>query len=230
MSKHPQVDVVVLLTQDSLLVEPDALKELLNVFNTSDIAVAYGRQKPHESANPLAEHARKFNYGSESNVFTTLDVSSHGIDTVFCSNSFAAYSTKYFKSLGGFPEKNILGEDMLFACRALRAGLAKAYVAEAVVRHSHNYTLKEEFSRYFDTGVFHSINAKELSEYSEVSRKGFYFVRSECGFLIGKRSYYLFIAPLYWCAKYIGFNLGKRFKSFPVRLNTLLSMHKSFWN
>ena len=47
MSKHPQVDVVVLLTQDSLLVEPDALKELLNVFNTSDIAVAYGRQKPH---------------------------------------------------------------------------------------------------------------------------------------------------------------------------------------
>ncbi|BCH79609.1 hypothetical protein SEL3844_17250 [Salmonella enterica subsp. enterica serovar 4,[5],12:i:-] len=42
------------------------------------------------------------------------------------------------------------------AAKMIQAGYKVAYCAEAVVRHSHNYTPREEFQRYFDTGVFHA--------------------------------------------------------------------------
>lgn len=43
---------------------------------------------------------------------------------------------------------------MFMAARMIQAGYKIAYCAEASVRHSHNYTPKQEFQRYFDTGYF----------------------------------------------------------------------------
>lgn len=44
---------------------------------------------------------------------------------------------------------------MYFAAQAVITGYKVAYVSEARVRHSHNYSVMEEFKRYFDIGVFH---------------------------------------------------------------------------
>src|SRR5699024_8480726 len=78
-----------------------------------------------------------------------------GLKTVFNSNSFSAYRVSTFMEIGGFPDDTILSEDMYFAARAVLSGYKIAYVAEAEVRHSHNYSSLEEFRRYFDIGVFH---------------------------------------------------------------------------
>lgn len=45
---------------------------------------------------------------------------------------------------------------MYFAAKSVLNGYKVAYIAEAMVRHSHNYSLTEEFKRYFDIGVFHA--------------------------------------------------------------------------
>ncbi|MDG0208789.1 site-specific integrase, partial [Salmonella enterica subsp. enterica] len=42
------------------------------------------------------------------------------------------------------PEHTILAEDMFMAARMIQAGYKIAYCAEASVRHSHNYTPKQE--------------------------------------------------------------------------------------
>lgn len=118
------------------------------------MACAYGRQLPHFSANPLAQHARAFNYPNKSYVCGKNNVSALGLKSVFMSNSFSAYRLSAFKELEGFPSNTILCEDMFYAAKAILAGYQVAYAADAVVRHSHNYKPLEEFKRYFDIGVF----------------------------------------------------------------------------
>ena len=55
--------------------------------------------------------------------------------------------------MGGFSAPCIFNEDMIFAGRAIKLGYSVAYVAEARVIHSHNYSAMQQFHRYFDNGV-----------------------------------------------------------------------------
>ncbi|VDR25993.1 Predicted glycosyl hydrolase [Raoultella terrigena] len=147
-------DVVIFLTQDAIPQE-NFVKEIMSIFSDDRIACAYGRQLPHLDANPLAKHARSFSYPSKGYICGKENIPEMGLKTVFMSNSFSAYRLSIFKTLGGFPSNTILCEDMFFTAKAVLAGYKVAYAAEAVVRHSHNYTPYEEFRRYFDIGVFH---------------------------------------------------------------------------
>jgi rhamnosyltransferase len=52
-----------------------------------------------------------------------------------------------------FREDVVMSEDAFWAREALQGGWAVAYVADAVVRHSHHYTLGSVFQRNFDTGA-----------------------------------------------------------------------------
>ena len=142
-------DVVIFMTQDAILASSDSLANLLAPFVDPEVAAVCGRQLPHHDATPLAAHARYFNYPSESRVRTMADISVLGIKTAFMSNSFAAYRLSVFEELGGFPDNTILAEDMYLTAKMILLGYKVVYCAEATVFHSHNYTLKQEFQRYF---------------------------------------------------------------------------------
>ena len=58
-----------------------------------------------------------------------------------------------FLSAGGFEDPTIFNEDMIFAGKRILAGDKVAYVAEAKVIHSHNYTGSQQFHRNFDLAV-----------------------------------------------------------------------------
>src|SRR5690606_25451393 len=151
-----QADIAVFLTQDAVLDTTDALDALVSAFADPKVAVAYGRQLPHVDANPIARHARMFNYPLVGRVCGREDGRRYGIKAVFSSNAFAAYRVSVFQELGGFPARLILSEDMYLAAKAALAGYRNAYVAEACARHSHDYSPIEEFRRYFDIGIFQS--------------------------------------------------------------------------
>ena len=57
------------------------------------------------------------------------------------------------KKAGGFCKKTIFNEDMILAGHMINAGYKVAYVAEARVIHSHNYTGMQQFHRNFDMAV-----------------------------------------------------------------------------
>ena len=50
-----------------------------------------------------------------------------------------------------FDEKLIMSEDQQFSRDLIRAGWSVVYRPASVVIHSHNYTLKSVFKRYFDS-------------------------------------------------------------------------------
>lgn len=223
-------DVLVFMTQDAILASPDSLEKLLVPFSDPEVAAVCGRQLPHHNATPLAAHARYFNYPSESKVKSQLDISTLGIKTAFMSNSFAAYRLSIFEKLGGFPDNTILAEDMYLTAKMILSGYKVAYCAEATVFHSHNYTIKQEFQRYFDTGVFQQKQKWIQQKFGKAASEGKRFVLSELKFLSIKSPLLIPKAILSTLAKLIGFKLGYYYYMLPYKCCKALSMHKGYWD
>ncbi|HFT1076404.1 glycosyltransferase family 2 protein [Escherichia coli] len=221
-------DVVIFLTQDAI---PEAgfIENIISVFDNPGVACAYGRQLPHNNANPLAKHARYYNYPAESYIASRETVKEMGLKAVFMSNSFSAYRLSVFEEIGGFPSNTILCEDMFFAGKALLRGHKIAYVADAKVRHSHNYSAIEEFKRYFDIGVFHECEPWIRHNFGGAGGEGKKFILSELKFLAKHYPHWIPVAFINNFMKILGYKLGQRYKHIPYSVIQRFSMHKKFW-
>ncbi|MCL6331918.1 glycosyltransferase family 2 protein [Pectobacterium carotovorum subsp. carotovorum] len=222
-------DVVIFLTQDAIP-EPGYIEHILSAFSDPDVVCAYGRQLPHHCANPVAQHARYFNYPEKSGVYSFHDAEDMGLKTVFMSNSFSAYRIDVFKALGGFPSNTILCEDMYFTAKAVLTGHKVAYVSDAVVRHSHNYSPLDEFKRYFDIGVFHADEPWIREKFGGAGGEGKRYILSELRFLLKKNFLYIPLAFINNFMKITGYKLGQHYKKIPSSLVKAFSMHKRYWN
>ncbi|MBF9814641.1 glycosyltransferase family 2 protein [Klebsiella aerogenes] len=221
-------DVIIFLTQDAIP-ESGFIEEIISVFEDEDVASAYGRQLPHLNANPIARHARNFNYPTKGYVADKTSIAKMGLKTVFMSNSFSAYRLSVFKKLGGFPSDTILCEDMFYTAKAVMAGYKNVYAANAKVRHSHNYTPIEEFKRYFDIGVFHKDQPWIRDNFGGAGGEGTKFIISELKFLIANGISWLPLAMINNFMKIVGYKLGQNYKKLPKVIIKKCSMHKRFW-
>lgn len=223
------VDILVFLTQDAYLVENDSLSKLVKQFDDPDVTAVCGRQLPHDNANPLAVHARMFNYPGYSEIKSSGDIPRFGIKTAFMSNSFAAYRASVFNKLGGFPNNTILAEDMFLTAKMIKAGYKVSYCAEASVKHSHNYSPWEEFRRYFDTGVFHACEPWIQQEFGGAGGEGMRYIRSEFSYLLKNAPSWIPRALITNIFKLAGYKLGRSYQKLPIWLRPKLSMYKSYW-
>jgi rhamnosyltransferase len=222
-------DVIVFLTQDALLASPASIRELCRCFDDPSVAVAYGRQLPHLGATAIEAHARTFNYGAVSLRKDASTVHLYGTKTFFCSNSFAAYSRNILLHLGGFRCDLILAEDAEYAARAILAGYANVYCATAIVRHSHDYTISQQFSRYFDLGVFEAGNPWLRREFGSHGGEGLLFVASEFKYLLTHAVWQIPRALAQTFAKLVGYSLGARQKCLSSTIKRKLSMSPNYW-
>ena len=209
VSKNPDYGVYVFLTQDAYLEDARAIEHLVTPFSDERVGAVCGRQLPHLDAEPLAIHARHFNYPERSRTKLISDASELGIKTPFMSNSFSAYRGNALLEVGGFPEHVILSEDMYVAARMLMAGWKVAYASDAVCRHSHNYTLLEEFRRYFDQGVFHAREAWIRQNFGGAGGEGLRYVKSELSYLGLSRLHQWPAALLRNACKLLAYKLGQ---------------------
>ncbi|HBJ0984673.1 TPA: glycosyltransferase family 2 protein [Escherichia coli] len=222
-------DVVIFLTQDAIP-QPNFISEIISIFESRNVACAYGRQLPHTDANPLAQHARLFNYPEKGYICGKEDIPEMGLKTVFMSNSFSAYRLSIFKELGGFPSETILCEDMYFTAKAILAGYKVAYVSTSKVRHSHNYTPLEEFKRYFDIGVFHKDEPWIRKNVSGASGEGRKYIISEIRFLLKNYPHWLPLSCINNFMKLLGYKLGQHYNILPKKIIKAFSMHKRYWS
>ena len=226
---YPDADVYCLLTQDAIPATEAALANLVQVFALPEVGMAYGRQLPYPGAALLESHARLFNYPPQSQLRALADAATYGIKTISCSNSFAAYRREALERMGGFPRGTIMGEDVITAGRLLLDGWKMAYVADACVYHSHNYTVREEFERYFDIGVFHADNRWIFDAFGRAGSEGLRYAMSETGY-VGRRN--PFLLPKVGCslaAKWLGYRFGLSYRRLPPKLRKAFSMYKGYW-
>ncbi len=165
-----EADFYLFMTQDAMPYDEFLVKNLLNAFSDPDIVVAYARQIPYENANAIEIFARTTNYPSASKVKSQEDLQTLGIKTFFCSDSCAMYRKNYFQAMGGFKKNLCTNEDMEFAARAIMDGKKIAYIAEAKVYHSHNFTCKDVWKRYRLIGKFFKDNQWILDAVNKYSK------------------------------------------------------------
>lgn len=223
-------DIHVFLTQDAIPADAESISRLVKAFVDPRVGVAYGRQLPREGASIFAKHARSFNYPAVSRKVTYADRVRWGMKTVFCSNSFAAYRRTAMEETGGFPKHTILSEDMYTTARMLMAGWSSAYVADAVVYHSHDYTIWQEMRRYFDIGVFHSREAWIRKEFGQAEGEGKRFIKDEAGTLLHQAPWLLPSMIMRDSAKFLGYRLGLAEHILPMFVKTRIAMNKRFFD
>ena len=231
--KESLSDILIFLTQDAILAHPNSLERIFNSMTSNPkCALIYGRQLPSADANPFAAHARLFNYpeGNNLQIKSSQDIPRLGIKTSFCSNSFAAYRRSAMEEIGFFPAKTLFAEDALAAAELLKKGFSLGYEPRACVYHSHNYSLREEFRRYFDVGSFHAMNLWFLEYFGRAEGEGGRFVRSEFNHVINSNLAFPRTQVLIRNGiRFLSYKIGRIHNKFPLFLNQFFSMNKSFW-
>lgn len=225
----PDAEIIVFLTQDAILANSDAIQRLVDCFDDPAVGAAYGCQLPRVDAAPIETHARMYNYPQQSMRKTFADRCRYGIKTAFLSNSFAAYRRQALTEAGGFPQKVILGEDTYVAARMLLNGWDIFYCAGAKVYHSHDYTIFEEFKRYFDIGAFHGSEDWLRGSFGKAEGEGVRFMMSEFRYLWTHAPHLLPAALIRSIFKYLGYKIGSLHNVLPRAVCRSLSMNRNFW-
>lgn len=224
-------DILVFLTQDVIPVSRLLMEKLIDpICRSPEIVASYARQLPSFDADEIAVHLRSFNYPKKAMVKSFEDRTRLGFETVFLSNSCAAYRKNSLEAIGFFEPNLIFGEDSNAAGKLLEKGGNIAYAADAQVYHSHNYSWGEEFKRYFDIGVFHQRQQWLLDTYGSAGGRGVDYMRSGLTYLWRRHSYRMigdFMVRV--GLKFCGYRLGRFHRMLPGRLAQQLSMNSGWW-
>lgn len=222
-------EVVIYLTQDAELLGVQSVYNLLKVFDDRNIGVAFGQQLPHHDADFFARENRAFNYPAKSYIRSYQDRAVYGVKCAFCSDSFAAYRIQALQQVGGFPKRVIVSEDMFVAAKMLKADYKVAYVAEAQCYHSHNYSIAQEFRRYFDTGVFFACETWIKQEFGSAENEGKKAVLQLAQNTMKTKPWLLPNFCIRVFVRIVSFKLGVNYKKLPSWLVYFLSSQKQFW-
>ena len=134
-------DIVVNMTQDALPFI-DTIDKLIEPIQNNKAKASYARQLPRKNSSILESYPRYYNYPIAGQIRSIKDVDKYGVYTFFCSDSCAAWSNSALDEVGGFLP-TLTNEDYITCARLLLKNYSVAYVSEALVTHSHNYSLKE---------------------------------------------------------------------------------------
>lgn len=226
-------DFYVFLTQDAIPDDVDAIKNLIEgLIKHPECGLVYGRQKPDETAGIFARHARLYNYpdGSQIAIKGREDIPVLGIKTAFCSNSFSAYRSSAMEQIGYFPLNTLFAEDSIAAAKLIQQGWKIAYAPHACVVHSHDYTLSQEFKRYFDVGAFHSMNNWYMDMLGKAEGEGKKFVRSEYEYAKSRGvSFPMSRVVIRNAVRWMGYKTGKMQAFLPNGFKRYISTNKAYW-
>jgi rhamnosyltransferase len=226
--KHLGTDVVVMMTPDAYMVDEKALEKLVAPILEGKASASYARQIAHHGADFFESFPREFNYPAEGHVRSIEDLGRYGVYTYFCSNSCAAYSNKALDEVGGF-ERLLLGEDTVAVAKLLKKGHKIAYAADALVHHSHRYSLAEEFRRSFDTGLARSGYAGFIDSPGGDSGRGMEYVKAMNKDLLKKAPHKIPYGLCHVLSKWVGYKIGTLSVNAPLWFKRTLSSQDFFW-
>ena len=218
-------ELVVFTSQDAVATDETWLAHLSAAARSGpEVAGAYGRQLPHADARPPEQFFLDFLYGPEPRVQHVREDEELTFEATLFSNVNAAVPRW---ALERFPFRDDLtmSEDQEWSRRALRAGFSLVYEPKAAVRHSHAYTIRSAFRRFFDSGVSaeHAYVEGDESR-AALRRAGARYAREELAWLwrTGRRRWIPYTG-VYELGKFAGLQLGLRHERLPRRLVSRLS-------
>jgi rhamnosyltransferase len=224
-------DLLVFTSQDAYAADEHWLGRLVAPLARDRVAGAYGRQLPHDDATPPERYFLDFLYGADSRVQAYAGGGEPSFERTLFSNVSSAMRRRLWEQFP-FADDLIMSEDQEWSRRVLLAGYEIAYVADAVVHHSHRYTVGAAFRRFFDSGVSAERSyAAARSGSGALRRAGAQYAKGEVDWLwrSGNRRWIPY-AAVYEFAKFAGMQLGRRHRRLPRRVNRTLSALPTYWD
>lgn len=149
-----ECDILVFITQDVDIRNIDWLENLVKPIENGEADATFSRQLT--KFDNIEKYTREKNYPDKSYTVTKNDIDSMGLRTFFFSDASSAIKTENFKKLNGYDEKKLpTNEDQYIAYKLIMNGFRIKYCADSVVYHSHDFTLKQLYKRYYDIGKFY---------------------------------------------------------------------------
>lgn len=157
VANNSKADILVFITQDIIIQRDDWLENLTRGIESGECEASYSRQIC--SNNTIEKYTREKNYPENSFIVTKNDIKQKGLKTFFFSDASSAIKKDIFKKLNGYDGKNFpTNEDMYIAYKLITNGYRIKYCSDSIVDHSHIFTLKQLYKRYYDTGIFFKQN------------------------------------------------------------------------
>ncbi len=159
--------IVVMMSQDIKLINDDAIFNLVEDIYNKKTVYNYGKQVCTNKS--IEKYIREKNYPNNSYIVSKENVDDMQIMAFFASDAFSAYDREVFISVGGYGGYDVMmSEDMLYSKIILDHGYKKKYCSNAIVEHSHKYTIKQLYNRYFETGKFYA-QVKMFDQYKSTN-------------------------------------------------------------
>ena len=151
-------DIIVFITQDVIIKDEKWLYNLVKGIENGECEAAFSRQLCLN--NTIEKYTREKNYPENSYIASKNDLEKLGLRTFFFSDAAGAIKREIFVKLKGYDGKNLpISEDMYFAYKLIMNDYRIKYEADSEVIHSHKFTLKQLYRRYYDTGKFFKQNS-----------------------------------------------------------------------
>lgn len=224
-----KTDIVVMATPDAYASDNRLLENLVEPILAKKASISYARQIPHDGADFFEAFPRQFNYPDQSELRSIKEIDRYGVYTFFCSNTCAAYLNSALDEVGGF-DPVLFGEDTIAVAKLLKRGHTIAYAADAIVKHSHRYSLKHEFKRHFDIGLARVQQQALLAEAGKDSKRGKQFVRKMITSLAKEKPHLLPYGCLHIGMKWLGYFTGRASLNAPLWWKKALSSQDFYWN
>lgn len=155
IKEYCESNYIVMISQDIKLTNEYVFYNLVKDIASGQTVYNYARQICKNKT--IEKYIRAKNYPKESRIISSLDIEKLQLMAFFASDACSAYNRNVFLELGGYGGYDVMmNEDQLYSKIILDAGYKKKYCADAVVEHSHKYTLKQLYRRYYQAGIFYS--------------------------------------------------------------------------
>ena len=153
VAMQSDADILVFITQDIEIRNDDWLEKLVKPIVEDEADASFSRQLT--KYDNIEKYTREKNYPEESYINTKKDVEKKGLNTFFFSDASSCVKTEVYKKLNGYDGKNLpTNEDQYLAYKLIMNDYRIKYCADSIVYHSHKFTLKQLYKRYYDTGKF----------------------------------------------------------------------------
>lgn len=193
-------DILVFQNSDTVPLTPNVLERLVGVFTDRNVVASFARQIPRPEAASWVrrDYALSFPASGTAPAWMPLSL------------PLAAMRRSVWKQ-HRFHSAAFGSEDIEWGTWARSQGYIVRYVPEAIVMHSHNYTVREAFGRRFIEGEADAFIRRDKASLAQLARR---IIGSTARDMMyqGERHDWTGIceAPLRRSAFHLGYHLGHR--------------------
>ena len=220
-------EIIVFITQDIIIEDNDWLYNLTKDIESGMCDAAFSKQICTNKT--IERYTRMKNYPDSDRIASKEKIEELGIMSYFYSDASSAIKRETYVKLRGYDNKDLLtNEDMYIAYKLINNGYKIKYCSDSKVIHSHKYSYKSLFKRYFDQGVFlkqHSYIADSGANSGAISLLKFVLSQS----IKEKNFKAVFDIVPNFGVRFVANKLGKRYEKLSMNRILKYTSNKNYW-